>query len=84
MNVSAAILLIFFLFFAWLTGFEAGRRASQEDTKQQPSYWHQTGTWFKQYFKQPGTVIIVLLFLGLIFFRVLIILVPALLILLIK
>ncbi len=84
MNVSAAILLIFFLFFAWLAGFEAGRRAIQEDTRQQPSYWRQTGTWLKRYFKQPGTVIIVLLFLGLIFFRVLIIIIPALLVLLIK
>lgn len=84
MNVGAAILLVFFLFIAWLWGFESGRRSSQEDTRQQPSYWRQTGTWFKQYFKQPGTVVIVLLFLGLIFFRVLIILIPALLVLLLR
>ncbi len=84
MNVGAAILLVFFLFIAWLWGFESGRRSSQEDTRHQPSYWRQTGTWFKQYFKQPGNVVIVFLFFSLIFFRVLIILIPALLVLLLR
>jgi hypothetical protein len=84
MNVGSIILLAILTFFAWVCGFDAGRRSVQDEAKQQPSYWRQTGTWLKQYFKQPGTVVIVLLFLGLIFFRVLIILIPALLVLLLR
>jgi hypothetical protein len=84
MNIGAVILLVFFLFLAWVYGFEVGRRSKDEETGKTASSWYHMGHWLKRYIKQPGPALIIVLFLVLIFFRVLIVLVPALLVLLIR
>ncbi|HMO37457.1 MAG TPA: hypothetical protein PKA06_15565 [Gemmatales bacterium] len=88
MNPGAVLLLLLLLFQAWHFGFESGRRSVEEETHQRPSYWRQLGQQCQRLLQrlgqQPGTVLILLLFLAILFFRVLLFIIPALLVLLLR